>query len=182
VAPAGDASYLSGPVEPAPSGRTPVLAIATAVVGVLAIAAIVVMVIYINRASHASAVAKARVDALKAATAETAAALTYNYQTLDSDFAKAEAGMSTSFRANYAQTASQQVAPLARHNHAVTTGTIAAAGVISATATKVQVLVFADQTVQNKLLNATSRLDRSVIQVSMIKQGGHWVIDGLTPF
>jgi len=36
-----------------------------------------------------------------------------------------------------------------------------------------------DQTVQNNLLKATSRLDRSVIEVSMVKVSGHWLVDNL---
>jgi hypothetical protein len=42
--------------------------------------------------------------------------------------------------------------------------------------------VYADQTVQNNLLKTTSRLDQSVIEVSMVKRGGRWLIDNLQPF
>lgn len=158
------------------------LRLATAAVALLTVVAIVLLVLYIQKDSHNSAVAKARVAALAAAKTETAAALTYNYQSLDTDFAHAEAGMSTSFKANFAALATKTVGPLAMHTHAVTTGTIAAAGVISASTSSAEILVFADQTVENKLLKATSRLDRSVIEVSMVKQGGHWVINDLKPF
>ena len=56
------------------------------------------------------------------------------------------------------------------------------ADIISATANSAKILVYADQTVQNNLLKTTSRLDRSVIEVSMLKQGGRWLIDNLQPF
>jgi Mce-associated membrane protein len=176
--------YLSGPRdmsgEPVAGGRG--LIAAAGLVCVLAVVAVVLWILDRGDVSHDAAIEKARVAAVAAAKTETAAALTYNYQTLDSDFAKAEAGMSKSFRANYAQTAAGSVTPLANKTHAVTTGTVAAAGVISASADAVQVLIFADQTVENKLLNATSRLDRSVIEVSMIRQDGRWVINDLKPF
>jgi hypothetical protein len=182
AATADEQSYLNGPLEPAEGASHSWLRLVTAAVGLLTIAAVVLLVIFIHSASHDSAVAKARVAALAAAKTETAAALTYNYQTLDADFARAEAGMSTSFRATYARTASSEVTPLAQKTHAVTTATIVAGGVISATPDSAKVLMFADQTVQNNLLNATSRLDRSVIEVPMIKQNGRWVINGLNPF
>jgi hypothetical protein len=90
--------------------------------------------------------------------------------------------MSQKFRADYAKTAATSVVPLAQKTHAITTGTVVAGGVISAGTDRAKILVFADQTVENKLLNATSRLDRSVIEVSMVKQNGRWVIDDLQPF
>jgi Mce-associated membrane protein len=177
-----DSAYLSGPRAPA-GDRTggQRLMFATAVVAVLTIAAAVLLVIFARKDSHDSAVAKTRIAALAAAKTETALALTYNYQTLDSDFAKAEAGMSKSFRANYAETAAKSVTPLATKTHAVTTATIVSAGVISASSNSARILIFADQTVENKLLNATSRLDKSVIDVSMVKQDGRWVIEDLRP-
>ncbi|HVS66951.1 MAG TPA: hypothetical protein VHE56_00255 [Mycobacteriales bacterium] len=165
------------------------VALATAVCVVLTLAAGTVLGIAARRSSHDRQVAAARAttgtsatSALVAAKAETAAALTYDYRTLEADFQRAEAGMSRKFRANYAETAAKSVTPLAQKTHAVTTGTVAAAGVVSATPTTARILVFADQTVENKLLNATSRLDRSVIEVTMVKQNGRWVIDNLQPF
>jgi hypothetical protein len=165
------------------------MAMATAVCVVLTLAAATVLGIAARRNSHDRQIAEARsatgtavTSALVAAKKETAAALSYDYRTLDADFQRAEAGMSRKFRANYAQTAANSVTPLAQRTHAVTTGTVAAAGVVSATPTTARILVFADQTVQNKLLNATSRLDRSVIEVSMVKENGRWVIDNLQPF
>jgi hypothetical protein len=158
------------------------LAIVTAVCVVLALAAAVLLAVTARTNSHHRAVAAARTAALDAAKRETAVALTYDYRSLDADFQRAEAGMSRKFRANYARTAASSVAPLATKTHAITTGTIAAGGVVSATPDTARILVFANQTVENKLLNATSRLDRSVIEVTMVKENGRWVIDNLQPF
>jgi hypothetical protein len=186
VAAEGMAAALAGhsaaDAEDDAAGRTiGPLAIVTAVCVVLALAAGALLAVTAHSNSEHRAVAEARVGALDAAKRETAVALTYDYRTLDADFQRAEAGMSRGFRANYAQTVAQSVAPLAQKTHAITTGTIAAAGVISASATTARILVFANQTVENKLLNATSRLDRSVIEVSMLKENGRWVIDKLQP-
>jgi hypothetical protein len=158
------------------------LAIVTAILVVLALATAGLLAVTAHKNSHNRAVAAARSAALEAAKRETAIALTYDYRSLDADFQRAEAGMSRSFRANYAQTAAKSVAPLAEKTHAITTGSIAAGGVISASPDTATILVFANQTVENKLLNATSRLDRTVIEVTMIKEDGRWVINGLQPF
>ncbi|HVT20433.1 MAG TPA: hypothetical protein VHE57_03475 [Mycobacteriales bacterium] len=158
------------------------LAIVTAVCVVLAIAAGVVLALAAHSNSRHRATAAARVAALEAAKKETALALTYDYRTLDADFQRAEAGMSRKFRASYAETAATSVTPLAQKTHAISTGTVAAGGVVMATPERARVLVFANQVIQNQQLNATSRLDRSVIDVSMVKEDGHWVIDDLNPF
>jgi Mce-associated membrane protein len=158
------------------------LAVATAVCVVLAVAAAVLLAVTARSNSHHRAVAAARAAALDAAKRQTAVALTYDYRHLDADFQRAEAGMSRRFRANYAETAAKSVAPLAKKTHAVTSGTVAAGGVVSATPDRVRVLVFANQVIENNLLNATSRLDRSVIEVTMVKEDGRWVIDSLQPF
>lgn len=158
------------------------VALATAVCVVLAIAAAVLLVVTARSNSRHTAIDAARVAALDAAKRETALALTYDYRTLDADFQRAEAGMSRRFRASYADTAATTVTPLAKQTHAVTTGTIAAGGVVAATPDTARVLVFANQVVQNRRLNATSRLDRSVIDVRMVKEDGRWVIDDLRPF
>ncbi|HEX3706553.1 MAG TPA: hypothetical protein VHV76_07955 [Mycobacteriales bacterium] len=178
----GSQSFLSGPQEPERRRAAGPVMLATIAAAVLAIAAVVVLVISARSSAHDHAVEKARAAALAAAKPEVAAALTYDYRTLNSDFAKAETGMSTKFKANYARTAAGSVTPLATSTDAISTGTVADAGVISASTSTVRVLVFADQTAQNKKLGDKSRLDRSVIEVTMVKQGDRWVIDGLKPF
>jgi Mce-associated membrane protein len=182
VATGSQQSFLSGPAEPQERSGGNAVRLVTVIAGVLAIAAVVVLVIFDRSSAHDHSVDKARAAALVAARSETATALSYNYQTLDADFTKAEQGMSNTFRAKYAKTAATEVTPLAQKNQATSVGTIAAAGVISASSSKVSVLVFADQTNTNKLLGDKSRLDRSVIEVTMVKQSGHWVIDNLQPF
>lgn len=175
-------SYLNGPSQGTAGRLGGRVGIATVVAAVLTVAAVVVALIFGHASSHNNSIAKARTAALAAAKPEVAAALTYSYKTLDADFAKAEQGMSTKFRANYARTAASTVTPLATQTHATSTGTVTAAGVISASSSKVSVLVFADQVSTNKNLGGKNRLDLSVIEVTMIKQGGRWVIDDLKPF
>jgi hypothetical protein len=154
-----------------------------AVIGVvLAVAGSVLLAVVAQRMAHHNAVDDARKAAIAAARTETAATLSYDYRHLAADFAAAERGLTPKFRTSYARTAASSVVPLARQTHAVSTATVAAAGVVSAGADSAKILVYADQTVQNNLLKTTSRLDQSVIEVSMVKRGGRWLIDNLQPF
>jgi Mce-associated membrane protein len=184
-----DDEYVAAPtvddgLEPAatdrPAGSR--LTLAAAIVVVLAVAGSVLLAVVAQRDGHRNAVDAARKAALAAARTETAATLSYDYRHLDADFATAERGLTPRFRASYARTTTSSVVPLARKTHAISTATVAAAAVVSAGADSATILIYADQTVQNNLLKATSRLDQSVIEVSMVKQGGRWLIDNLQPF
>lgn len=166
----------------APAERRSRLVPAAAAAVVLAVAGSVLLAVVAQRVAHHNAVNAARKAAIAAARTETAATLSYDYRHLDADFAAAERGLTPRFRASYARTTASSVVPLARKTHAVSTATVAAAGVISVGADSAKVLVYADQTVQNNLLKTTSRLDQSVIEVSMVKRGGRWLIDNLQPF
>jgi hypothetical protein len=42
--------------------------------------------------------------------------------------------------------------------------------------------VYADQVVRNTLLRATSRLDQSKIEVSMVELHGKWLVSNLSPY
>lgn len=159
------------------------MALATAICVVLAIAAGALLAVTAHSVSHHKAVTAARAAAYAAGKTDVALLLTYSYKTFDQDIARAEVGMSPSFRASYLHTMTTEVGPLAQQIHAVTNATVVAAGVESgATPTRVKLLVIADQVVQNVKLNATSRLDESTNEVTMVKQGGRWVIDDVTTF
>jgi Mce-associated membrane protein len=120
------------------------------------------------------------VAAQTAASNETRATLTYSYKSLAADFAAAEKGLTPQFAANYKTTTAQRVSPLATRYHATSTAVVADAGVDASTATTATVLLFVDQTVQNTQL-AHPRLDRSRIKVSMVKVGGRWLVNDLSP-
>jgi Mce-associated membrane protein len=120
------------------------------------------------------------VAAEAAAAREVRATLTYSYKTLKADYAAAEAGLTPQFRVSYLSTTAASVTPLATKTQAVSNAAVTAGGVSVATATNATVLLFVDQTVTNNLL-AHPRLDRSRIRVSMVKQGGKWLVDNLKP-
>jgi Mce-associated membrane protein len=118
--------------------------------------------------------------AAAAAETEVKATLTYNYQTLQADFAAAERGLTARFKPSYQQTTSTSVAPLATKYHATSTASVRPAGVSQAGPSVVKVLLFVDQTVTNTQL-AHPRLDRSRITVTMKQVNGHWLVDNLQP-
>jgi Mce-associated membrane protein len=115
-----------------------------------------------------------------AAVAEVKATLTYDYKTLDADFARAEKGLTPGFRSSYVHTTETSVRPLASKYHAISAASVAASGVSEASLNDATVLLFVDQTVQNTQL-PHPRLDRSRIRVSMVRQNGQWLVNHLTP-
>ena len=132
------------------------------------------------RVSHRHEVDHARKAALAAATTGVATVLSYDYQHLQSDFAKAEALLTPKFRAQYKKTTAAGVEPLAAKYRARSSAVVAAAASVSTSAGSAVVLVFVDQTVTNSQL-AAPRLDRSRIDVTLVRSGGQWLIDKLAP-
>ncbi|HEX3823043.1 MAG TPA: hypothetical protein VHV79_01105 [Mycobacteriales bacterium] len=162
---------------------------AVAIALVLVVAALLGIVLHRlsaqNDRQHAAATAAylggpAAQAAEASASREATATLTYNYKTLAANFATAEAGMTPSFRASYLKSTETLVTPTAPKTQADSTAAVTAGGVSQASATTATVLLFVDQTVTNNLL-AHPRLDRSRIEVSMVKVNGKWLINNLVP-
>jgi Mce-associated membrane protein len=153
---------------------------ALAALVVLAVVAVVLAALVGLRVSDHNRGNDASTAALAAATTGVASVLSYNYRSLDADFTKAEALLTPSFRKAYVSTTAKAVQPLAAKYKAVSTAQVSAAGVIGASGSKATVLVFVSQQVTNTQLSAP-RLDRSRIQVDLVKTGGHWLINKLTP-
>jgi Mce-associated membrane protein len=188
------------PVEPAEptqanatagQRRTPLIVVSLALV--VAVAALLGVVVWRvsshNSSSRKSAAQQSQASYLAgpsaiaaetAASNETRATLTYSYKSLATDFATAEKGLTPQFSASYRTTTAQKVTPLAKKYKATSTAVVSDAGVSAAGTNTATVLLFVDQTVQNSQL-AHPRLDRSRIKVSMVNQGGRWLISNLSP-
>ena len=154
-----------------------------ATVVALAVAVAVVLAVVVTGLSHrtggqGSSASSAAAE--KAATTGAQASLSYDYRHLSTDFAAAEKLMTPSFKANYANQTSHKVQAPAVKYHAVSVATVEGAGVASMTSSRATVLVFVDQTVRNTQLSAP-RLDRSRVQVSLVRSGGKWLINNLSP-
>jgi hypothetical protein len=181
-------AVTTGPQAQSRISRLAVGAVALAVVALVLLAVVMQQVSSQTAADHrlqaesagsylAGPSAKA---AAQAASTEVRATLTYSYKTLHADFLNAEKGLTPAFRTSYDHTTATSVTPLATKYHAVSSASVAGAGVSAATATTATVLLFVDQTVQNTQL-PQPRLDRSRIKVAMVKTNGRWLINGLTP-
>ena len=151
-----------------------------ATVAVLAVLAAALAAVAAERASHGHALDRARENAVAAATSGAATVLSYDYRHLGADFKKAQAVATTKFRKQYDKTTAAVVKPLAPKYKVITSAQITAAGTVSVDVDRVVVLVFASQTVTNTQLSAP-RLDRSRINVTMVRDGDRWLIDQMSP-
>jgi Mce-associated membrane protein len=156
--------------------------VVVACLAVVAIAASTLTALAAVRISHRHAIDNARRDAVAAATSSVASVLSYDYRHLQADFDNAETLLTKHFRAQYVKTTAAGVEPLAAKYRATSTAVVpqGAAGVVSISLTRAVVLVFVSQTVTNSQL-AAPRLDRSRIDVSLVRIGGRWLIDDLKP-
>jgi Mce-associated membrane protein len=155
------------------------LAVVTTV-AVLAVLAAGLTALAAQRASHRHALDQARENGIAAATTGVATVLSYDYRHLAGDFTKAEGLLTAHFRKQYDKTTAAAVEPLAAKYKAQSSAQVNAAGTVSINVNRVVVLVFVDQTVTNSQLSAP-RLDRSRINVTMVRQGERWLIDGMSP-
>jgi len=151
-----------------------------ATVSVLAVLAAALAAVTAMRVSHRHELDRARDNAVAAATSGVATVLSYDYRHLGADFHKAEALLTPHFRKDYDKTTAAGVEPLAAKYKARSSAQVTVAGSVSTGVDRVVVLVFVDQTVTNSQL-AAPRLDRSRINVTLLKQGNRWLIDRLAP-
>lgn len=161
-----------------PGGINAVVAVVALAVAVAVVLSVVVTGLSGRTDESPSSGTTAAVE--NAASAGAKAALSYDYRHLSADFSAAEKLMTPSFKTDYtAKTASDVKGPAAKY-HAVSVATIEGAGVASMSSSRATVLVFVDQTVRNTQLSAP-RLDRSRVQVSLVRTNGKWLVNNLSP-
>lgn len=112
-------------------------------------------------------------DGLEAARQYAATLTSVSADDLESDFAAVLDGATGDFKDMYAQS-SEQLEQLLIDNQAQAEGVVIEAGVKSATATTVEVLLFIDQSVTNALV-PEPRLDRSRVVMTMELVDGRWL-------
>ncbi|MFV1362468.1 hypothetical protein AAHH97_03205 [Mycolicibacterium elephantis] len=92
---------------------------------------------------------------------------------LDENFAAVLDGATGEFKKMYSES-SNQLKQVLIDNEAKAEGEVIAAGIKSATKDKVEIMLFLDQAVSNKL-NPEPRLDRNRIIITMDKVDGRWL-------
>ena len=121
-----------------------------------------------------------RQAATQAASTGTAKILTYSPDSLDQDFAAAEAMLTGDFLTYYKQFTSETVRPAAEQKRVTTTASVVGAGVESLTSQQAAILVFVNQTTTSQDKPAPTTASSSV-RVGLAKVNGTWLIDRFDP-
>jgi Mce-associated membrane protein len=153
--------------------RRIVVGLASAVVVALAVAAGVLG----WKWHQAAALAQDRKAASTAARTAVADVLSYDYRTLDADLARGQRGLAPGFRQEYARVVATSVRPVAVKQQVVTTATVPAVSVVSATRGSVEVLMFVDQLTTST--EAKNVVNVSRVQVTMVRSGDRWLVSEL---
>jgi Mce-associated membrane protein len=162
--------------EPTASTRGRRRLLVPVVVGVAIVVLAVAVVVTGVKLRHADQVSSARSSGLAAARVYGADLSTYSYQHLTADFAAVSDHSTPSF----AKTFSKQTAlltPVLTKYKATAQATVLAAGVTSASANRVVVVVLVSQKVTNSVQKSGPTTDRSQVVLTLVRHDGHWLLD-----
>ncbi|WP_314172150.1 hypothetical protein [Streptomyces winkii] len=129
---------------------------------------------------------EARAQALAAARKAAPDILSYRYQHLGRDFAKARTHLTGGFRQEYAKTTEKVVGPTAKKYKGEVTATVAeprsggtpAASVVSASQDRVVVLLFMNQITKNTQAKSP-RVDLNRVRMTMVPTAGGWKVSAV---
>ena len=113
--------------------------------------------------------------------AETAAvrALAFDYKTLQDDADEAKTYMTPDYAAQFQKTVDDLLATPANQRKAHVEADVKASGVVNATASTVDVMLFVDQTSQTTLQSEPQTYLNRVV-FTMVKSGDQWLVDDVT--
>ena len=146
-----------------------VLLVAAAIGGVLAI-----RLAQADPNNPSDSLSDTRSAALAAARSHAQAILSYDYRTLDADFARANKTMTGKFKKDYARTTSTVVRPSAEQYKVVVKAEVTAASVVRAGDHRVVALLFVDQT---RLEGPKVDLNR--VRMTLVEKDGNWLVSEL---
>ena len=149
----------------------------TAVLGVVLVLALAAAVTFGALLQHRAATDRAGQQALATAKAYAVTVTTYDYQNLDRNFADVLDGATGEFKDQYAG-ASQTLRQLIAGAKATANGTVLGAGISSASADQVEVVVFVDQAITNAA-TAQPRIDRNRVLMTLTPHDGRWLVTKL---
>ena len=150
---------------PAPS-RVRVLLLAALVTLTVAAMAASLVVLAVDRQQQR--LANARTAATEAARSAAEVVLSYDYETLDEDFAAAQAVSTGAFKEEYAETSENAIRSVATETQAQVSAEPLSAGVVSATDSSVVVLLFVDQTTLSNRLDQP-KTDQNRVRFTMVR-------------
>jgi Mce-associated membrane protein len=113
--------------------------------------------------------------------AETAAvrALAFDYKTLQADADEAKNLMTPQYAGQFQKTVDELLQAPATQRKAHVEADVKASGVVDATASKVDVMLFVDQTSQTTLQSEPQTYLNRVV-LTMVKSGDRWLVDNVT--
>ena len=123
---------------------------------------------------------QARDEALEAARTGTVAVLTYSPETVDKDLAEAKSRLTGDFLKQYSDFTTQTVVPAAKNAGVKTEATVTRAAMSQMKPGSAQVLVFVNQVTTSRA-RPTPALATSSVIVTLVKQGGQWLISDFKP-
>ncbi len=124
--------------------------------------------------------ADARDAGLQEATRVTQQVLSYDWKTLDEDITAAEKLLAPSFRGEYSK-AMEGVKAQTVKNQVKLTADAVATSIVSASAERVQALVFVNQVTTAKG-TGSPRLDQNRVLVTLTRHGGEWRVSKMDAF
>jgi Mce-associated membrane protein len=127
--------------------------------------------------THAEA-EQARTAALAAARAHVADLLSYDYRTLERDFARGRGVITGAFADDYRATTSEVVRPTAERYQAVVKADVVAASTVSAGPDRATVLLFVNQTTTSTRLDGP-KVDLNRVRVTLVQRDGTWLVSDL---
>ena len=128
------------------------------------------------------AVDEASRTAPAAAERASAAILSYGYTSLDADEKAAERYMTPAYKKKYADTFNRLVKPNATKLKAKVEAEVKASGVAHADADRVNVLLYVNQTTRSTANGGEPQVALNRVQLSMVKQGGTWLVNDITSY
>jgi len=146
---------------------------------VVALAASALAAVQTTRLSHEHASAEVRESALAAARQIAVDIADYNYQTIDRDFTRVTQEATGKFLSDFStQSAGVRDAIVAAK--AVSQATVAAAGVVNASANSAQIDVALNRTVTNASSPKGTQAAFG-LQMLLVKRGGRWLASEVNP-
>jgi Mce-associated membrane protein len=146
------------------------------VAGLVIIVLAAALVVTGLKVRHADQTSSARTSALSAARTYGVDLSTYDYQKLTADFAAVTDHSTSSFAKTFDKQ-SALLEPVLTKYKATAKASVLAAGVTSASVSRAVVLVLVSQKVTNTVQKHGSTTDRSQVVLTLVKQGGHWLIN-----
>lgn len=150
------------------------------VLGLLVGAGTAATAVFGRSAADHNAAATAMKAARDSAQSRVPKVLSYDYNTVDSEFPGATQNLTGTFRDDFAKLGSSVIIPAAHRDSIVTKATIVGTSVVSADRDKVVLLVFLNQSTTSTKYQGP-RLDGSRVRVTMADAAGTWLISDITP-